>query len=240
MTNDTMTDRVRKLFAKAESTTPEEAEALTEAGRLGEHDVWTVAKVEVEHPDIEAIIERRKRSGMPNPDPSWGDYGYLTEEDLAPFEHGGRSADERLNDWVNSLPAEDRLDLAEPWLDGVHRSSATKRHYPRRTAAQTASNATLQARAFAAAAAEYGFTWSAKGDMVTIQRSFAPGDRDAYVAADGDAYSVMALAPVLYSGTTWGTTSDGVGGHAGMTGGYYRLNKSGVSKRFINALNKMR
>jgi hypothetical protein len=74
--------------------------------------------------------------------------------------------------------------------------------------------------------------------IVEITRSFEPGDLDAYRSADLDALGVMRLVPTSYPGSTWGTTSDGVGGHAGLTGGYYRLVKSGVSASFAKALAK--
>ncbi len=96
---------------------------------------------------------------------------------------------------------------------------------------------------FLAAAREYGYRTEVKfvsgGDaIVTIEASFEPGDRDAYVRFDGSAYSVLRYAPVVTYGSTWGTDGASVGGHAGLTGGYYRLSKSGVSKRFAKALIK--
>ena len=100
--------------------------------------------------------------------------------------------------------------------------------------------ATEQAAEFLAEAARHGFTVEpiSNPEVVTIALSFEPGDRDAYVAADGVAWSVLSAAPMLYPGTTWGTDGASVGGHAGLTGGYYRLSKSGVSKRFTNAAKK--
>lgn len=96
----------------------------------------------------------------------------------------------------------------------------------------------LEAEAFLSAATADGFTVSVKPGLVTIKASFTPGDRDAYVAHDGTAYGLLAGLHTVAPGSTWGTTSDGVGGHAGLTGGYYRLSKSGVSKRFTTALAK--
>lgn len=75
--------------------------------------------------------------------------------------------------------------------------------------------------------------------IVEIVRTFTPGDRAAYVDADVAAYGVLCYVPRTSAGCTWGTTSDGVGGHAGMVGGYYRLAKSGVSATFAKALAKL-
>ena len=72
--------------------------------------------------------------------------------------------------------------------------------------------------------------------VVSITRGFNPGDRDAYVQADIEAAQVMRLVPCSYPGTTWGTTSDGVGGHAGLNNGHYDLMKSGVQATFAKAL----
>lgn len=106
--------------------------------------------------------------------------------------------------------------------------------------AQTVAAAKTQAASFVDKAKEYGFTWDVShGTVVTVHKAFGANDAHAYIAAETDAYSILHHAPMLYPGTTWGTTSDGVGGHAGLTGGYFRLSKSGVSKRFIAALKKL-
>lgn len=75
--------------------------------------------------------------------------------------------------------------------------------------------------------------------VVTVSTTFSPGDTQAYIMADSDAHALISDVPVVTYGSTWGTTSDGVGGHAGMMGGYVRLSKSGVSKRFVTALVKV-
>lgn len=102
--------------------------------------------------------------------------------------------------------------------------------------------ATELATEFLTEATNAGFTVTVKAfpdRVVTIETAFTPGDRDAYIAADGAAGALMLAVPTVTYGTTWGTDGSGVGGHAGMAGGYYRLNKSGVSKRFANALAKL-
>jgi hypothetical protein len=105
------------------------------------------------------------------------------------------------------------------------------------------SKSAVQAAEFLLRAKHEGFRTEVKfvsgGDaIVTIEASFEPGDRDAYVRFDGSAYFVLANAPTVTYGSTWGTDGASVGGAAGLYGGYYRLSKSGVSKRFANALLK--
>lgn len=110
------------------------------------------------------------------------------------------------------------------------------------TPTKTPTAAAVAAKAFVDKATEAGFTVTVKkfpDAVVTIETTFTPGDRDAFVAADGTGPMLMLDVPTVTYGTTWGTDGGGVGGHAGMTGGYYRLNKSGVAKRFANAVAAM-
>lgn len=78
-------------------------------------------------------------------------------------------------------------------------------------------------------------TPSAPLTIVTINKNFTPGDNDAYVACDVDAYDLLSFLPGS-SGSVWGTTGDGVGGHVGREKGYYTLNKSGVNKRVLSRI----
>lgn len=70
------------------------------------------------------------------------------------------------------------------------------------------------------------------GVVIEIVVDFAAGDLDAYIAAENLASLFMAEVPVVAYGSRWGTTSDGVGGHAGLHAGRMSLLQSGVSKRF--------
>jgi hypothetical protein len=94
--------------------------------------------------------------------------------------------------------------------------------------------------AWAARARAAGFTVRTSdgydGDVVTLHRTFTPGDSRAYIVAESEALSLMSGVPVVGPTTTWGTTSDGVGGHAGMTRGYVEILRSGVSKRFASGV----
>ncbi len=101
----------------------------------------------------------------------------------------------------------------------------------------------VQAAEFAAACQRLGFSYDVNtrhGDpIITVERHFTPGDRDAYIECDGLAFALIAAVPTVTYGSTWGTDGGSVGRHAGLTGGYYRLSRSGVSKRFAAALAKV-
>ena len=128
--------------------------------------------------------------------------------------------------------------MGKPAMVGVSGGRASDRKGPMATKTTTAQSV----EAFVSAARREGFSWKVNDrglDVVEITKSFAPGDRDAYVQCDATAYSVLMHAPVVAPGTTWGTDGASVGGHAGMIGGYFRLAKSGVSKRFLKALVKI-
>jgi hypothetical protein len=105
--------------------------------------------------------------------------------------------------------------------------------------------AAVRATEIKAKAAEYGLTVSADlshdfnpatGQMdgkvidatVTVQGTFTPGDARAYAVAEARANTVLGMVRMVRPGSVWGTDSASVGGHAGMTGGYVRMNKSGA------------
>lgn len=96
---------------------------------------------------------------------------------------------------------------------------------------------------FAALVAETGFKVTVRKAggseyLVTVQKQFEPGDVAAYALAESDAGQLLSYAPMLYPGSVWGTDGLSVGGHAGLTGGYMRLNKSGVGARWAKAAAK--
>lgn len=106
------------------------------------------------------------------------------------------------------------------------------------------SQVTATAQAILARAAELGFRVEAStpsttsGAVLTVSTTFTPGDVDAYRKAESDAYSLLRMIRAPRPGSTWGTDSGSVGGHAGLTGGYMRLSKSGVDKRVLTAIRK--
>lgn len=101
-----------------------------------------------------------------------------------------------------------------------------------------APSAATQARSFAEACERDGFSFSVRGDIVSVTKTFTPGDSDAYVACDGDGPCLLAMVPSS-GGSTWGTDGGSVGGMVAIKNGRYRLNVSGVAKRFVNALSKI-
>jgi hypothetical protein len=73
---------------------------------------------------------------------------------------------------------------------------------------------------------------------ITVETRFEPGDTAAYIEAERTANELVRMAHVVAYGSTWGTDSASVGGHAGLTGGYMRLSKSGVGARWLAATAK--
>jgi hypothetical protein len=98
------------------------------------------------------------------------------------------------------------------------------------------------ANEFLAACVAEGFTVEIRshgGDaVVSVTTTFTAGDRSAYVRCDGIGPSLLSRLPMVRPGSVWGTDGASVGGHAGLTGGYYRLSKSGVALRVASAIEK--
>lgn len=74
---------------------------------------------------------------------------------------------------------------------------------------------------------------------ISVTRIFTKGDIEAYMDADNSWGEVLSLAPMTRSGSGWGTDSASVGGAVGLDNGYYRMNKSGISKTVIAQLQKL-
>jgi len=105
------------------------------------------------------------------------------------------------------------------------------------TTALTPSTPRERARVVRQLAARLGVTVTvSSGTCVSATVRFEPGDRAAYLAAEDACGRVLALLPMTYAGTVWGTDSGSVGGHAGLTGGYCRLSKSGIGRKLAAAL----
>ncbi len=71
-----------------------------------------------------------------------------------------------------------------------------------------------------------------------VEKSFTPGDVQAFVTCDMDAPFLLALAP-LRGGSVWGTDGGSVGGYSAVKHGQYVLNKAGQGARFVAALAKL-
>ena len=75
--------------------------------------------------------------------------------------------------------------------------------------------------------------------ILTIRKSFTPGDMDAFVEADGTYYDVIGRLPRTTSGSDWGTDGSGIGGHVAVKSGSFVYNRSGGSKRVLKQLAKL-
>jgi|AntRauTorcE11898_2_1112593.scaffolds.fasta_scaffold07004_3 hypothetical protein len=87
------------------------------------------------------------------------------------------------------------------------------------------------------AADRFGWTVDVRGDLLTIRKYVA--NREEFVQADGEYYSVLSALPRTRSGSVWGTDGGGMGAIGIMDGGTFVMNASGGSKRVLSALNKI-
>lgn len=77
-----------------------------------------------------------------------------------------------------------------------------------------------------------------QGTMLTLCKRFTPGSASEYASAESDV-SVIYSAKSVGAGSVWGTDGGSIGGMVGMQGGYMRLHKSNVSKRWNAELRKL-
>ena len=84
------------------------------------------------------------------------------------------------------------------------------------------------------AANRLGWVVSVRGSILTISKPVA--NREEFVAADGEYFDILSRLPTTSPGSTWGTDGGGIGGAAIMDGGTFVMNKSGGSKRVLQAL----
>jgi len=84
--------------------------------------------------------------------------------------------------------------------------------------------------------------WSVFVDHEVIRgiKYFEPGNLQEYTKADTEWYGFMSMIPRTRPGSTWGSTSDGIGGYVGHKNGKYEINMSGANKHVINAIKKER
>ncbi len=95
------------------------------------------------------------------------------------------------------------------------------------------------ARAIKAAADRLGFTLEVRGSVLTVHKSFPAGSNDGFVECDMMYGSVLGLLPRSSPGSEWGTDGGGIGGMVALNSGHFKMNKSGGSKRVLNALAKL-
>jgi hypothetical protein len=77
-----------------------------------------------------------------------------------------------------------------------------------------------------------------RGDILTIYKDGIVS-RDDFVRADMEYYSILGKLPSTSPGSIWGTDGGGVGALSAMNTRTFTMNKSGGSKRVLNALRKM-
>jgi len=86
-----------------------------------------------------------------------------------------------------------------------------------------------------ALATKYGWTVTVRGSILTITKPISGNDE--FVTADMEYGSILSLLPSTSPGSIWGTDGGGVGALSAMKSGVFTMNKSGGSKRVLNALN---
>jgi hypothetical protein len=87
-------------------------------------------------------------------------------------------------------------------------------------------------------AKELGWTVQVRGSVLTIQKGQINSKED-FVRADMEYYSILGALPTTSPGSMWGTDGGGVGALSAMSSRVFTMNKSGGSKRVLNALAKM-
>jgi hypothetical protein len=89
------------------------------------------------------------------------------------------------------------------------------------------------------AAKKEGFSVEVRGEILTISKTFTPGDKDAFVSCDMMYSTVLDKLPQTSAGSTWGTDGGGVGGMVAINNGHFKMNKSGGSKTVLKSLAKL-
>lgn len=85
---------------------------------------------------------------------------------------------------------------------------------------------------------ELGWSFSVRnGSLLTITKRISGNDE--FVRADMEYYSILGLLPSTSAGSIWGTDGGGIGALSAMNSGMFTMNKSGGSKRVLNALKKL-
>lgn len=83
---------------------------------------------------------------------------------------------------------------------------------------------------------EYGWKFDVRGSILTITKNIQGNDE--LVTADMEYGSIFAYLPTTSPGSVWGTDCGGIGALSALKTGVFKMNKSGGSKRVLNALVK--
>lgn len=84
---------------------------------------------------------------------------------------------------------------------------------------------------------EMGWFYEVRDDVLTITKHIKGADD--FCVADQQYYFILGLLPTTSPGSMWGTDGGGVGALSAMKSGVFKMNKSGGSKRVLNALKKL-
>lgn len=87
-------------------------------------------------------------------------------------------------------------------------------------------------------AKELGWDVRVRGSIMTIYKDGIV-DKESFVRADMEYYSILGLLPTTSPGSMWGTDGGGIGALSAMNSGMFVMNKSGGSKRVLKVLEKM-
>lgn len=94
------------------------------------------------------------------------------------------------------------------------------------------------AKKIVATAKEYGWELQVRGSILTIYKCGISSNED-FCRADMEYYSILEQLPSTSAGSVWGTDGGGIGALSAMSSGVFKMNKSGGSKRVLDALKKM-
>ena len=94
------------------------------------------------------------------------------------------------------------------------------------------------AKKIVATAKEYGWELEVRGSILTIYKRGISSKED-FCRADMEYYGILEQLPSTSAGSVWGTDGGGIGALSAMSSGVFKMNKSGGSKRVLDALKKM-
>jgi hypothetical protein len=124
--------------------------------------------------------------------------------------------------------------LTSPTKENIY--AARHKGYHNMTTTSSKLTPQAQAQAIKNKAAELGFEITVRGDILTVSKRIIPGDNQSFADADMSVYSVLELLPRTSPGSDWGTDGGSIGGMTAMNNGRFVMNRSGGSKRVLQAL----
>jgi len=85
---------------------------------------------------------------------------------------------------------------------------------------------------------EMGWSVDVRNDVLTITKNIKVDDKESFVSADSEYYSILSILPQTRPGSIWGTDGGGIGALSASKSGLFVMNKSGGNKRVLNAIKK--